>query len=124
MDILHGTFIDYINAVFMFIFMFILVSWTMEDENRYCTLRYNHNKSTIGALSAVISFRIYRISSCVVLDEVVPPFLAPLAFAEAHRHCDSPSMTGKLVVSVTFYIDPVGESKVLTSWQAEFYTWY
>ena len=107
----------------MFISMSILVSLTMEDESCYCTLRYNHNKSTIGGLLAVVSLRISRISSCVVLDGVVPPFIAPLTFAEAHRHYSSPSMTDKPVVSVTFYIDSVGESKVLISWRAKLHTW-
>jgi hypothetical protein len=87
----------------------------MEDGSRYCTLRCNRNKSTNGALLAAISFRIRRISSCVLLNEVVPPFLAPLAFAEAPLRCNSPSMTSKPVVSATLYIDLAGESKVLIS---------
>ena len=104
--------------------MSFLVSWTMKDDNRYYTLHYNHNMSTIGALLDVISFRLHRISNCVELDEGVLPFLARLAFSEAHRYSYSPSMTSKPVVSVTFRFGSVGDSKVWISWWAEFYTWY
>lgn len=96
----------------------------MEDEDRCDTLRYNRNKSTIGGLLAVISVHTHRISSYVVLNAVFPPFLAPPGFAESHRHCNSPSMTSKSVASAMFGIDFVGESKVLTSWRAEFDTSY
>lgn len=106
-----------------FVSMSILVSWTMKDENRYCTLHYNHNMSTIEALLAVTSSRIHRISGFVELGEGVRPFLAFLAFSEAHRHYNSPSMTGKPAVSVTFDIDFVGESKVWISWRVESHTW-
>lgn len=123
MDILLSTVIDHSDTVCIFILVSTLVSWTMEDANRYCTLGCNHNKSTIGALWVVTSIRKPRISGCVALDGVTPPFPAPLVFAGVHRYSYSPSMAGKPVVSVTFYIDPVGGSRAFVSWRAELRTW-
>ena len=50
MDMFRSTFIDHSDTICMFNSISTLVSWTMEDADRYCTLGYNHNKSTIEAL--------------------------------------------------------------------------